>query len=31
MDLEVHLGTSQFEGSPSSLYGGISLLIYGGG
>jgi hypothetical protein len=31
MDLEVHLGASRTEGYDSSLYGGVSLLIYGGG
>jgi hypothetical protein len=31
MDLEVHVGTSQVESEPSSVYGGISLIIYGGG
>jgi hypothetical protein len=31
MDLEVHLGASRSEGYPSSLFGGLSLIIYGGG
>jgi hypothetical protein len=31
MDLEVHLGTSRTEGYESALYGGFSLVIYGGG
>ena len=31
LDLEVHLGTSRIEGDQSSLYGGLSIIIYGGG
>jgi hypothetical protein len=30
MDLEVHLGANRVEGFGSSLYGGVSLIIYGG-
>lgn len=30
MDLEVHLGTSRTEGYQSSLFGGLSLIVYGG-
>ncbi len=30
MDLEVHLGTSRTEGLDSSLFGGLSLIVYGG-
>jgi len=31
MDLELRLGTSRAEGFGSALYGGLTLLIYGGG
>ena len=31
MDLEFHLGRSRTEGFDSSLCGGLSLIVYGGG
>ena len=31
LDLEVHVGTVRTEGFDSSLYGGLSLIVYGGG
>jgi hypothetical protein len=31
LDLEVHLGTSRAAGDESSLYGGLTLIVYGGG
>lgn len=30
LDLELQLGSSRVEGRPSSLYGGVSLMLYGG-
>jgi hypothetical protein len=30
LDFEVHVGTSRVEGEQSSLYGGLSLIVYGG-